>query len=46
MNELFTELTNGIGDDLDDALQSLQQTNQISHSGRAGGYQLLQDADE
>ncbi len=45
-DELFTELTNGIGDDLDDALQSLQHTNQISHSGRDGGYLLLEDGDE
>lgn len=45
-DELFSELTEGIGDELDAVLRSLQQSNQVSHSGRDGGYLLVEDRDE
>lgn len=45
-DELFAELTDEIGDALDAALQSLQQANRITHSGREGGYLLLEDSNE
>lgn len=39
-DELVDELTDDIEERLEEALQNLQSENQVSYSGRAGGYTL------
>ena len=42
-DELLTELTDGIEDRLDEVLEDLQGENRIKHSGRHGGYTVVDD---
>lgn len=42
-DELVAALTEDIEDDVDDALESLQSENLVKHSGRQGGYALVDD---
>jgi hypothetical protein len=42
-DELLTELTDGIEDRLAEVLEDLQGENRIKHSGRHGGYTVVDD---
>lgn len=43
--ELVARVSDDFEDRLDDALESLQQSNRIAYSGRHGGYTLVEDGD-
>lgn len=43
-DELIAELSENLEDRLEATLQSLQADNEVQHSGRRGGYTLVEDA--